>query len=68
MYCCLFMETLGPFKGVMRIYRGITPIMENQMQKNMEHEMETRIAKEKLIFQKNVVLHAFDCFMQEAWR
>ena len=27
------METLGPFKGV---YRDITPIMENQMDKEME--------------------------------
>ena len=65
MYCCLLMETLGPFKGVIRIYRGITPIMENQMEKNMENEMETRIPKGKLMFYNLVVPHAFDCFMQE---
>ena len=29
-------DTLGPFKGV---YRDITPIMENQMETNMENEM-----------------------------
>ena len=34
------METLGPFKGV---YRDNTPIMENQVQKKMENEMETVI-------------------------
>ena len=34
------METLGPFKGVSR---DITPIMENQWEKNMENEMETGI-------------------------
>ena len=32
------METLDPFEGV---YRGITPIMENQMEKQMENEMGT---------------------------
>ena len=32
------METLGPFKGV---YRDITPIMEDKMEKNMENEMGT---------------------------
>ena len=32
------METLGPFKGV---YRDITPMMENQMEKTMENDMET---------------------------
>ena len=31
------METLGPFKVV---YRDITPRTQNQMEKNMEHEME----------------------------
>ena len=36
------METLGPIKGV---YRDITPIMENQMEKNMEHEIETGIVR-----------------------
>ena len=34
------METLGPFKGV---YRDITPIMENQMEKTMENDMEAGI-------------------------
>ena len=34
------MEALGPFKGV---YRDTTPIMENQLDKNMENEMETGI-------------------------
>ena len=32
--------TLGPFKG---IYRDLTPIMENQMEKKMENIMETGI-------------------------
>ena len=36
------METLGPFKGV---YRDITPIMENQMEKKMENEMESGIIR-----------------------
>ena len=31
------METLSPFKGA---YRDITPIMENQMEKNMENEIQ----------------------------
>ena len=34
------METLGPFKGV---YRDITAIMENQLEKKMEHGIETGI-------------------------
>ena len=29
------MATLGPFKGVVGIYRDITSIMENQMEKRM---------------------------------
>ena len=46
------METLGPFKGIYRLYWdyiGImekkmeTTIMENQMEKKMENEMETGI-------------------------
>ena len=36
------METLGPFKRYVGVYREITPIMENQMEKGMEKEMETR--------------------------
>ena len=34
------METLCPFKGV---YRHITPIMENQMEKKVENKLETRV-------------------------
>ena len=34
------MEALGPFKGV---HRDIALIMENQMEKKMETEMETGI-------------------------
>ena len=30
------METLGPFKGV---YKDITPIMENQMEKKMKWKL-----------------------------
>ena len=31
----------SPGFGYIRIYRDITPIMENQMEKKMENEMET---------------------------
>ena len=31
------METLGPFKGV---YMNIIPIMENQMEKKLENDMD----------------------------
>ena len=34
------METLGPFKGV---YRDITPVIENQMGKDMENIMDTGV-------------------------
>ena len=38
------MEALGPLKGVYRDISGHYPsIMENQMEKNMEHEMETGV-------------------------
>ena len=30
------MDTMGPFKGV---YRDISKIMENQLEKNMENQM-----------------------------
>ena len=51
------METLGPFKELCRVYIGViywgyigimekkmeTTIMENQMEKKMENEMETGV-------------------------
>ena len=36
------MDTLGPFK---RAYRHSTPIMENQLEKHMEHEMKTGVIR-----------------------
>ena len=32
------METLGPFNGYLGVYRDITTIMENHMEKNVEME------------------------------
>ena len=38
------LETLGPFQaGVIQVYGGVTPIMENQTKKKLERNMKNEM-------------------------